>query len=207
MTAQDVDSDFGFLVPAAPSPDVERLFAEDRGEGGYVMNLTQAWAHVPETQQAFVELIRNTSARAGLTFGQRGVLVSALAGAMGDPHCSLAWGTRLAAECGEEVAAGVLRGEDDGLDAADRALARWARQLARDPNGTGPGDVQALRDAGFDDARIAALSVYVALRIAFSTVNDALGARPDRQLVAAAPEQVRTVVSYGRPPADGNSPS
>ena len=38
--------------------------------------------------------------------------------------------------------------------------------------------MQALRDAGFDDAQIFAITVFVAARLAFSTVNDALGARP-----------------------------
>ena len=47
---------------------------------------------------------------------------------------------------------------------------------ARDPNSTTAADVQSLRDAGFDDGQIFAISVFVALRIAFSIVNDALGA-------------------------------
>jgi len=66
-----------------------------------------------------------------------------------------------------------------------------------------PHDVQALRDAGHDDTEIFAITLFVALRIAFSTVNDALGARPDPQLAAGAPEEVRTAVSFGRPVSDG----
>lgn len=201
MPTDETLPDAGFLRPAAPSPDAERLFADDRGEVGYVMNLSRAWAHQPAAHDALMDLLKQAAAAAGLTFRQRGVLVAASAGALRDPHCSLAWGARLAGEAGEGVAAAVLRGEDDGLEPGDRALARWARQLAVDPNGTSPEDVEALREAGLDDAQIAALTVYVALRIAFSTVNDALGARPDQQLVAAAPEAVRSVVDYGRPPA------
>jgi hypothetical protein len=34
--------------------------------------------------------------------------------------------------------------------------------------------------------------------LAFSTVNDALGARPDWELAAAAPAAVRDAVGYGR---------
>ncbi len=93
----------------------------------------------------------------------------------------------------------MLRGHDEALDLAERALANWARQLARDPNSTTVDDVQALRDAGFDDAQIFAISAYVALRIAFSTVNDALGARPDRQLGVETPAAVRDAVTFGRP--------
>ena len=125
--------------------------------------------------------------------------MSATAGALGDPYCSLAWGKRLAGEVGDEVAAAVLRGDDAPLEAADQALAHWARTLTRDPNATGAAEVQALRDAGFDDAQIFAITVYVALRIAFSTVNDALGARPDRRLADSVPAPVRAAVTFGRP--------
>jgi hypothetical protein len=59
-------------------------------------------------------------------------------------------------------------------------------------------DVAALRDAGFDDAAIFAMTAYVA-RIAFSTVNDALGARPDALLGESVPDAVHAAVGYGRP--------
>jgi hypothetical protein len=60
-------------------------------------------------------------------------------------------------------------------------------------------DVQALRDDGFADADIFAMTVYVALRIALSTVNDALGVRPDAEYLTMAPAAVRDAVTYGRP--------
>jgi alkylhydroperoxidase family enzyme len=201
MTAADGSRDTGFLRPASRSAATDLLFAGDRAAFGYVMNLSHAWAHQPEAHAALMDLVDASAAAAGLSFRQRGIIVAATAGALGDPHCALAWGKRLAGESGDEIAAAVLRGADDGLDAADRALARWARRLVRDANSTVQEDVDELRAAGFDDARIAALTLYVALRIAFSTVNDALGARPDQQLVTGAPAGVRSAVTYGRPPA------
>ena len=89
--------------------------------------------------------------------------------------------------------------------ASERALARWARQLARDPNATTAADVQSLRAAGFDEAQIFAISAFVALRIAFSTVNDALGAQPDPQLGVETPAAVRDAVTFGRPIAASES--
>ena len=129
--------------------------------------------------------------------------MSAAASTLGDSYCSLAWGARLATEVGDDTAAAVLTGDDTGLDPTEQALARWARAVARDPNGTTAGDVQALRDAGFADDQIFGITAYVAARLAFSTVNDALGARPDAELVVAAPEVVRATVEWGRPPAQG----
>ena len=206
MTADETLPDTGFLRPAPPGRAVEELFADDRVESGYVMNLSHAWAHRPAAQAALTDQLRQAAADAGLSYRQRGILVAASASALGDPHCSLAWGRRLADEAGDGIAAAVLRGEDDVLEPEDRALARWARQLARDPSGTTQADVDALRAAGLDDAQILSMTVYVALRIAFSTVNDGLGARPDVQLVADAPESVRQAVTYGRPAASAASP-
>ena len=51
--------------------------------------------------------------------------------------------------------------------------------MAADPNATTPADIQELRDCGLDDGQIFAITAFVAFRIAFSTVNDSLGAQPD----------------------------
>ena len=192
----------GFLREPEPTSDAERLFDDDRGGIGYVMNLTRMWAHLPAANDGLSGLMQQASEAGGLTFRQRCVLISAAASTLGDPYCGLAWGTRLAGEVGDDVAAQVLQGDDAGLSAEERALASWARRVTGDPNGTDSGDVQALRDAGFDDGQIFAVTLFVALRVAFSTVNDALGVRPDRALRAAAPAPVRAAVSYGRPAAD-----
>ncbi len=62
-----------------------------------------------------------------------------------------------------------------------------------------------LRDAGYGDAAIFAITVFVALRIAFSTVNDALGVRPDAAFRSTAPEAVLNAVTFGRPIDDETS--
>jgi uncharacterized peroxidase-related enzyme len=190
-----------FLTEPEPSDEVRRLYDEDLDGDGYVMNLTRVWAHVPEVHDAISVLIGAATSAGGLSMRQRGVLVSATASTLGDSYCSLAWGRRLAREAGDETAAEVLTGDDAGLDEAERALAGWARKVARDPNSTTAADVQELRDAGFGDQQIVAITAYVAGRIAFSTVNDALGAVPDAELMPLVPEPVRAVVDWGRPPA------
>jgi len=189
-----------FLGDAARTPAVEAFYAGDLEGDGYVMNLTRVWAHVPEAQGALSGLMDLVTEAGGLTFRQRAVLVSATASAVGDSYCALAWGARLAGEVGQEVAAGVLRGDLAGLDDSEQALAGWARQVCADPNATTVEDVDALRRAGFDDRQIFCITTFVALRRAFSTVNDALGARPDAQLAAAAPKPVAAAVTFGRPP-------
>ena len=74
--------------------------------------------------------------------------------------------------------------------------------MATDPNATTPADIEALRDCGLDDGQIFAITTFVALRLAFSTINDSLGAQPDAQLARSLPEEVREAVTYGRPVAE-----
>jgi alkylhydroperoxidase family enzyme len=191
-----------FLATPEPTPEAQRLFDEDIAELGYPMNSSRLWAYQPATIAGLFDLMREATTGHKLDLRQRGILVSACASAIGDSYCSLMWGSRLAKASDAATAAGVLHGDDHELTRAERAMAGWARKVARDPNGTSAADVQALRDAGFDDDQIFAITVYVGLRIALATVNDALGVRPDVQLRSTAPAAILDAVTYGRPIAD-----
>ncbi|GAA3177992.1 hypothetical protein GCM10010531_34760 [Blastococcus jejuensis] len=190
-----------YLSPPPDSPDADRMYADDRAEMGFVMTGSQLWAHRPELHDGLFALLGAASTAAGLTARERGILVTACASTLGDSYCSMAWGSKLAALADPELSGEVLRGLDDRLTDRERALAGWARRLARDANGTTAEDVDGLRNAGYDDGQILAITTYVALRIAFSTVNDGLGVQPEPELAAGAPESVRSAVTYGRPPA------
>jgi alkylhydroperoxidase family enzyme len=192
-----------YLSEAPSSPAADHMFAEDTEAMGYVMTGSRAWAHLPELHDGLFALLGRAAEAAGLTLRQRGILVTACASTLGDAYCSMAWGWKLSGAADPELAADVLRGIDDRLDDRERALAGWARRLASDPNAVAPGDVQELRDAGYDDAQVLAITAYVALRLAFSTVNDALGVQPEPELAALAPAEVRAAITYGRPVADG----
>jgi uncharacterized peroxidase-related enzyme len=188
-----------FLDDAPPSPGAQRLFDDDLKGLGYIMNTSKLWAHDPTALLRLSELLGHVTEAGSLTFRQRAILVTSCASTLGDSYCSLAWGKKLADAADADLAKGVLRGDDAALDHTERALARWARQLTHDPNSTTAADVQSLRAAGFDDAQIFAITVFVALRIAFSSVNDALGAQPDQQLGVDTPAVVRDAVTFGRP--------
>ncbi|MEP7088849.1 MAG: hypothetical protein ABI776_01980 [Nocardioidaceae bacterium] len=165
-----------------------------------MMNASRLWAHQPESFEALFALMGQAARGGALSFRQRGILVAACASAMGDSYCALAWGSKLAQAAGADLAGAVLRGGDEGLDGSERALATWARAVARDPNGIRAADVSRLGEAGLDDAQVVAVTLFVALRLAFSTVNDALGAVPDDGLLEAAPAPVRDAVTFGRLP-------
>ena len=192
----------GFLTEAAPGEEVERLYAEDLEGQGYVAHLTRVWAHSPEALAVLSYLLKRSTESAGIDLRQRAVLVAASAATLGDSYCSLAWGSRLAAIAGDEAATSALTGTDTALSDAERVLAGWARRVVGDPNGTTAQDVEELRRVGYDDGQVFSITLFIALRLAFSTVNDALGAAPDAELAGRAPTAVRTAVTFGRAPAE-----
>ncbi len=184
----------------ANTPEAAAFLESDRAANGYVMNLERAWAWRPEVAGGFGALRKQLTDGSTLTPREIALLVCASAHALGDSYCSLAWGSRLAALAGPSMAAEILRGRDTpALTPREAALRRWADQVVRDPNGSTAAQVEALRTAGLAEREILEATVFVAFRLAFATVNDALGARPDAQLGAAAPPEVQAAVTYGRP--------
>src|SRR5271163_3166258 len=123
-----------FLTEPPLSAEVQALYDEDLADDGYVGNVSRLWAHQPGTVRQLFGLMSEAFGPAGLTFRQRGILVTAAASALGDSYCSLAWGGKLSQASEAAVAAGVLDGSDAGLTDQEKAIAAWARKVARDPN-------------------------------------------------------------------------
>jgi uncharacterized peroxidase-related enzyme len=190
----------GFLAVPRETPAARAMCEAERVDLGYIMNNSRLWARGPELKEELFDLLARFTKLGRLTFRERAVLVTATASAFGDSYCALAWGSKLAETADPELAVAVVDGTDDGLSESEAALAAWARRVTRDPSGTTQTDVDELRAAGFDDDQVFAITGYVALRLAFSTVNDALGARPDAELAAATPPSVRRAVGFGREP-------
>lgn len=187
-----------FLDEPPETESSRRLYEEDLSSDGYIGNLTRLWCWRPDVLESFLALRGLVTDGSALRPDDIAVLVAAAASEVGDSYCSLAWGTRLAALVGDQTAADVLGGGSGDLDERKRALADWARKVVRDPNATTEADVDSMRKAGLDDRAIFEATAFVAMRLAFSTVNDALGAAPDLQLERAAPEAVRRAVTFGR---------
>jgi uncharacterized peroxidase-related enzyme len=191
-----------FLDEPPTTPATQALYDEDLAEDGFVWNVSRLWAYQPETMRHLFDLMSEAFKPSDLSFRQRGILVAATASTLGDSYCSLAWGGKLASASDGEVAAAVLTGRDEGLTQQESVMASWARKVVRDPNATTNADIQELRDSGFNDQQIFSITLFVSLRLAFSVVNDSLGAHPDAKLVASLPPGVVAAVTYGRKPRD-----
>ncbi len=179
------------LGEAVETDEGRALEEDDLAELGFVTNATKLWANDPAACEELFTLIGATAKAAGLTIAERGVATVVAAALAGDPYCPLAWGDKLASETTPEVAASVLRGSDQLLDERGRALAAWARRIARAPRSATTADVDELLRVGFDRPQILRLTLFIALRIAFSTVNGALGARPEQEYVDIVDPAVR----------------
>jgi uncharacterized peroxidase-related enzyme len=188
-----------FLCPPPPSNEYSALYSRDVADDGYVANFTRLWAWRPDVFDAFFGLRNLLTEQANFSVRERAILVCATAANVGDSYCALAWGAKLATASDPVTAAAVLQREEAAeLTPRERALLAWAGQVVRAPNAITAEDVDRLRAAGLTDGEIFDATVLVAFRLAFSTVNDALGACPDNQLAAAAPAAVRDAVAYGR---------
>lgn len=193
-----------FLSTAPQSEASSALYARDIQDDGYVMNLTRLWAWRPDVYDAYANARKLLTEKAALSLRERAIIVCATAATVGDSYCALAWGTTLASQTDPATAAAILQCKDaTGLTARESALAAWAGKVVSEPNAITIEDVDRLRAAGMTDEDIFNATVFVAFRLAFSTVNDALGARPDWQLAASAPTTVRDAVVYGRSVSDG----
>jgi uncharacterized peroxidase-related enzyme len=192
-----------FLTDPPPSPQSDAFFEASRESDGYVGNFTRLWCWRPDLFKSFVDLRLALMGSTTLTDREQAIVVTATVSEFGDSYCSLAWGSKLAALAGDETAAGVIAGGLPGdLSPRETAIAEWCRNVVRDPMATTPEQVAGLREAGLDDREIFEATLLLGFRLAFSTVNDALGALPDRQLADHAPAPVRDAVSFGRPASE-----
>jgi uncharacterized peroxidase-related enzyme len=188
-----------FLSAPPPNEANSALFSRDIAEDGYVSNFIRLWGWRPELFEAFFNLRKLLNDQSGLSLRERSILVCAAAATLGDSYCALAFGEKLALETDPLTAAAVLQGKEPAeLTPREKALATWARKVVREPNATTAEDVERLRSAGLTDQEIFDVTLFIAFRLAFSTVNDALGAHPDRQLAETVPAAVRDAVVYGR---------
>lgn len=190
-----------FLEEPAPSAGQERLYAEDLADDGYVWDLTRVWAHQPEAKEQLMRLFEATADAAGLSPRDKAVIVISQAAAVGDSYCAVAWGKRLTDWSDPETAIAALTADGEPFSEREQALADWARTVARSPGSSTPQDIERLHNSGFNEPQIAALTVYAGLRTAFSSINSALGARPDNALTETLDPAVRAAITWGRTPA------
>jgi uncharacterized peroxidase-related enzyme len=202
-----MESSASFLADPPVTNEVQAVYDDDLASDGYVNNLTRMWGWRPELLVSFQGLRDALVAGSSLSPREVAIMVVATAAARGDSYCAYAWGLRLVGLSDDATAKNVISGDTADLSSREAALVRWSHQVVRDPNATSEADVDYLRQAGFDDREILEATVWIAFRLAFSTINDALGAPPDREMIEKAPELIKAAITFGRRPAPEGEPA
>ena len=113
--------------------------------------------------------------------------------------CTLAHGKALLAFFSAEDVMAMARGEmPASLSAAEAALMRFARAVARDASAVTAADVAELKGYGFSDAEVFDIVVTAAGRAFFSKVIESLGVATDAPLREMDAE-LRAALTVGRP--------
>ena len=72
-----------FLEEPPMSAEVQALYDSDLADDDFVWNVSRLWAHQPATVDHLFALMSEAFRPSGLTFRQRGILVTAAASALG----------------------------------------------------------------------------------------------------------------------------
>lgn len=184
-------------APDQATGQVSDMYRQLQGSMNYLPNYASLYCHRPLVMDAWAalqsELKRHLDDRA------YALICLGAARATGSSYCSLAFGKRLLRGhlTARQLQTLIETGDDSALQAGEAAMFRIAGKVARDATSVTEADIQALRDAGFEDAAIFDVVVAAAGRCFFARVPDALGALPDPSY-NKIPSPLRELLVVGR---------
>lgn len=184
------------VPPAAARADVAAMYRRQQQAFGYVPNYAKAFSHRPELMARWAALFGEIKR----PLPRRRVLMLSFVSALelGHSSCSLAHGSMLREFFSDAELVAIASGRLDALPAAEQAMLRFARQVARDARAVTAADVETLKSLGFSDADVFDIAAVAAARAFFTKLLDALGVLPDAPL-AGLPAPLRQALGAGRP--------
>ena len=176
---------------------VAEMYRRQESSWGYVPNYALVFCHRPEVMarwgQLLAEIKRPMSKR------RFELATFAAAHELANTACSLAHGRALREFFSDAEIVAIAAGRVDGvLDAAEQALVRFARQVARDASKVNAEQVAELTELGFDSGEIFDIAAAAAGRAFFTKMLDALGVHPDSPF-GKLDEAFRGPLTVGRP--------
>ena len=177
---------------------VGELYAADRADRGYVMNMTRAFAHRPDVLTAWDEL--NDTIKGGMELRRYELATLAAARQLRSSYCMLAHGSVLVERFYEpEVVRSLAAGEPTAaLDEVDVAVMDLAAKVAKDATTVDQGDVERLKSLGLSDRDVVDVVLAASVRCFFTKTLDALGVQPDAAYAQLEPS-LREALTVGRP--------
>lgn len=185
------------IAPAAARGDVATMYRRQQQHWGFVPNFAKVFCHHPELMTRWAALLAEV--KRPLDTRRLELVTFAAAHELGHSACSLAHGSMLRPFYTDDEIVAIAEGRVEGLlPAAEQAMLRFARRVARDASTVTASDVYELRDLGFSDATIFDIAAVVAARAFFTKLLDAVGVLPDAPF-ADLPPTLRDALVVGRP--------
>lgn len=178
------------------------FYQQQKRAWGFLPNFAEAFSTRPDVAKAWSLL--NKSVRDGMDRRRFEIATIGAARALRSTYCTAAHSKFLRDECGDEPTL-IAIAEDPsgaGLDEQDRAIYKFAGQVARDASSIQQDDVDALRELGLSDADVANIVFAAAARSFFTRVLDGLGARLDIQTAETFAPDILASMVVGRAVAD-----
>jgi uncharacterized peroxidase-related enzyme len=183
--------------PETARDDVAAMYRRQQDHWGYVPNFARVFSHRPEVMARWAALlaeIKRTMDRRRLE-----LVTFAAAHELRNSACTLAHGRVLREFFDDRALIAIAeQREHDVLSAAEQALVRFARQVARDATQVTSAQVASLKAHGYGDAEIFDIVAAVAGRCFLTRVFDALGVQTDSPFLALD-EPLRRAFTVGRP--------
>ncbi len=184
--------------PADAEDAVLEMYQRQEDHWGYVPNYAKVFSHRPEVLARWAKLL--SEMRRPMDVRRFELVTFAVAHELKHSACALAHGRELARIIGEDYVLRIARGrEAEVLPAAEVAMVRYARCIARDASSIGAKQVTELKERhGLTDAEIFDIAAIAAGRSYFTKLLDALGCEPDIAYMSLE-ENFRRTLTVGRP--------
>jgi uncharacterized peroxidase-related enzyme len=164
---------------------------------GYVPNYATVFSHRPEIMRRWAELL--AAIKRPMSKRRFELATFVAAHELRSTLCTLAHGKALLAFFSAEDVMAMARGKiPASLSAAEAALMRFARAVARDASAITAQDVAELKSYGYSDAEVFDIVATVAGRAFFTKIIESLGVATDAPLQQMDAE-LRAALTVGRP--------
>lgn len=194
------------FIDTVPEDDASGALAEfyrqQKSGWGFLPNFAGVFSTRPELAAAWNQL--NKTVRDGMDRRRYEIATIAAARALRSTYCTAAHSMFLRDECRDEATMTAIAKDPSGADLGeqDRAVYRFAGQVARDASSIQQSDVDALHEVGLTDADVADIVFAAAARSFFTRVLDGLGAQLDVQTADRFAPDVLESLLVGRPVAE-----
>lgn len=187
------------VPPEEASGEVQEMYKRQQSAWGYVPNYARIFSHRPEVLARWGRLLAEI--RRPMSDRSFELVTFAAAVELRNSACTLAHGKRLTEFFSEEEVCGIAAGSfSASVTAAEQAMIRFARQVARDASRITGDDIGELRAHGYTDPEIFDIAATAAGRAFFTKLLDSLGVELDADFQNLA-SSFRDPLTVGRPAA------